>query len=76
MEILTKNWYKLHAAFHKRVLSTKGMMQLLFRDTWGSHSKGSAAYFTQKSWALFTQYFTIAHTVPMFEVCQRIELAE
>lgn len=25
---------------------------------------------------LHIYYFTIAHTVPMFEVCQRIELAD
>lgn len=50
------------------------MMQLLFRDTWGSLAEKSAGNFL-KSWALFTHYFTTVHTLHVFEVHQKAELA-
>lgn len=51
------------------------MMQFLFRDTWGSVAKKSAGNFLRRA-ERYLHTFTTAHTVHMFEVCQRTELAD
>lgn len=63
-----KKQYKLQAAFHKLCSVNKS------HDTTSLWEKHSLLY----SGELSTTYtiFHLAHTVPMFEVCERVELAE
>lgn len=67
-ETLTKKQYKLHAAFHKLCSVNKS------RDTTSPWEKHSLLYSGELS-TIYT-IFHLAHTVPMFEVCENVELAE
>lgn len=67
-ETLTKQQNKLHTAFHKLCSVNKR------RDTTSLWEKHSLLYSGELS-TIYT-IFHLAHTVPMFEVCERFELAE